>query len=156
MNNRNEVRSSNPRQQEFLYAPLVDLRNTELSIYWTRYNILSAVNFGLLAVVLSASDDSFVPTMRTLVSLGGVLIAVIWLLFTVKGKQLLKNRWDQNISIYENKCIDNPDLRLFSRVLENESKKKWLRKNWDNLNILARSLPALCIVAWIIFWRGRL
>ena len=149
MTDNHKPTSSKANEYQFLYSSLVGLRNTELTIYWTRYNILSAINFALLAVGFSAGDASFVVANRTLTAVGGLLIAVIWLLITVKGKQLLIERWDRNIEIYEEQCITDPDLRLFTRVLQNES-KNWFRKRWDNLNILAGSLPVLCIVAWVI------
>ena len=138
------------KEYEFLYSSLVAIRNTELSIYWTRYSILSAINFGIIAVALTAGNNSTIHAARTWISLGGILIASIWLLITVRGKHLLTERWDRNIEIFEQKCIDDPELKLFTRVLKSESKNRFI-KNWDNLNILAWSLPVLCIIAWIVF-----
>ena len=150
-----DSKSSEEVKYEFLYSALVELRNTELNVYWARYNILSAINFAMLAVSLSAAENSIVANAaRLLVSLAGLLLSVIWLLITIKGKQLLIYRWDRNIAIYEEKFINVPDLKLFTRVLNMES-PGWLRRNWDNINILAWSLPVLCCMAWILFLFGR-
>lgn len=38
------------------YRALVSIRNTELSVYWARYNIQSAINCGFLVAVLASKN----------------------------------------------------------------------------------------------------
>ena len=138
-------------RREALYTALVDVRNTELAVYWTRYNIQSAINFGLLAAVLASNSDSFIRKYIEFTAPAGFLLALIWLLFLVKGKQLLTGRWERHIRNYE-KNTPEVKYRLFCEI-ENEKgiKTKW-RTMWDNLDVLSRGLPILCMVSWIVIF----
>jgi len=132
------------------YSSFVSVRNTELAAYWTRYNILAAVNLALLAAALAANTSSLIRYCPWLISGGGIVLSFIWLLITIKSKQLLENRWDKHIRDYEGALKDNR-IKLFTNVYSEEDKKSWVKKHYDNLNILARLLPILCIVGWLTF-----
>lgn len=136
-----------PREHQ--YTALVNVRNTELSAYWTRYNIQVVLNLGLVVACLSAKSDSIIGKHLSWVSLCGILLAIIWLCFAIKSKQLFTNRWEGHIKKYEAEFL--PDKhRLFTNVCTEEEQKTCLRKNWDNLNILALSVPVFLILIWAI------
>jgi len=137
------------------YTSLVNVRNTELSVYWTRYNILAAVNLALLAIALASDSTSFMYNFPIWIMLGGIILAFIWLLITIKGKQLITNRWEEHIRDYE-KAFKDKNQKLFTNVNTAENVKCFLKKHYDNLNIPARAVPIICIVGWLIigfyFW----
>ena len=83
------------QQREHLYIALVNVRNTELSVYWTRYNIMAVINLGILAAVLSSRMDSLVIQVLPCVAAGGILLGAIWFAIAVKGKQLFTQRWEE-------------------------------------------------------------
>lgn len=131
------------------YPSFVNVRNTELTVHWTRYNILAAVNLALLAVALSAEPFSLIRQFPIWIMIGGIVLAVIWLLITIKGKQLFTKRWEKHIRNYERR-FDDQCIQLFTKVKKEEKEKIWLKRNWDNINFFAWSLPVICMVAWII------
>jgi hypothetical protein len=134
---------------EPLYTALVNIRNTELSVYWTRYNIQSAINFVLLAAALASGSDSFARKHMALTVVAGLLTSIVWLLFIAKGKQLLMNRWERHIRAYED-CTPEVKYKLFTIHSAEEALKSAAQSSWDNLTDLAAALPALCIIVWIV------
>lgn len=137
---------SMPREQQ--YASLLSVRNTELTAYWTRYSIQSALNLGILIAALSSKPDSIIGKNHVFVAIAGIVLALIWLLFTYYGKLLLNKRWEEHIIQYEKHFPE--DHRMFTRVRAEESSKGWFRRDLHNLNILARSIPVFVILGWII------
>jgi hypothetical protein len=138
-------------KSEALYSALVSIRNAELTAYWTRYNIQSAINFGLLAAALASSENSFIGKHMVYAAIAGLILTLIWIVFVVKGKKLLTGRWERHIRTYE-KNTHEVKYKLFCEVKKEEDSKGNLRRAWDNLDVLARCLPTLCIVAWIIIY----
>ncbi len=134
---------------EPLYTALVSIRNTELSVYWTRYNIQSAINFVLVAAALASGPDSFASKHMALTAVAGLLASIIWLLFIAKGKQLLMTRWERHIRAYED-CTPEVKYKLFTIHSTEEALKSAEQSSWNNLTILASALPALCIIVWIV------
>ncbi len=49
-----------PISREHQYTAFINVRNTEISVYWTRYNIQAFLNLGLLVAALSAKPDSLI------------------------------------------------------------------------------------------------
>ena len=109
------------------YASLVNVRNTELSVYWTRYNILAAVNLALLAFALASDSTSFMYNFPLWIMSGGIIFAFIWLFITITGKQLITNRWDKHIRDYE-KAFNDKNQKLFTNVNTEENAKCFLKK----------------------------
>jgi hypothetical protein len=136
-----------PREQQ--YAALVNVRNTELAAYWTRYNIQAVLNLGLTVATLSSKPDSFIGRNVIFAAAVGIILALIWLFFTIYGKRLFTERWERHIVRYEQAFLPR-EHRLFANVLFEEDAKGWFRKHWCNLNILARSIPTLLLLVWII------
>src|SRR5438128_2342560 len=143
--------SDSPRlsadKPETLYTALVQIRNAELAAHWLRYNIQFAVNFGLLAAVLTRATDSFVAAHLHFIAIIGFEVALIWLLLALQSKKIISRRWEKHLRIYED-TIARPEHRLFQQVAEEERKKTWWRRNWQNLNFLTWALPSLCLLAW--------
>lgn len=171
------------QQREQQYTALVNIRNTELTAYWTRYNIQAVLNLGFAALAISALvqlKGPFEPNkvlVKILFAVAGFILAAIWLGFTVQGKKLFVDGWEEWIAEYEDKwlraqdtaSISRPGLLLFYQLKEegaaspihpNAAKRKdrlssskrlraWFA--WENLNFLARSLPVLFIAAWLSF-----
>ena len=134
-------------QREHQYTALVNVRNTELSAYWMRYNIQAVINLGLVAACISSKPDSIIGKHLFWVSLCGILLAFIWLFFAIKSKQLFTDRWERYIKKYEEDFLPEKH-RLFTNVCIEEEQKTFLKKHWDNLNILAWSVPVFLIIIW--------
>lgn len=139
---------------EPLYATLVRVRNTELAAYWTRYNIQAVINIGLLAVALSAKHDSLIKQSVFIwfVPIMGIVLSGVWLFFIVNSKNLVTKRWEKYIRRYERRFLDDNTalrpIKLFAQVKEKEKKKSWMCRKWDNLDLLAWTIPIVCMIAW--------
>lgn len=143
--------TKNPISREHQYAALINVRNTELAAYWVRYNIQAVLNFGLLIAALSAKFDSLIAQYMLCASIVGLCLSLIWLLMTIWSKQLITKRWDEYIRQYERKYSDEL-FQLFVSVEDKENKEGFwnkLKKHWNNLNILARIVPAILIIIWL-------
>ncbi|HWR83482.1 MAG TPA: hypothetical protein VN285_09270 [Candidatus Deferrimicrobium sp.] len=138
---------------EALYTAFANVRNAELSVYWTRYNIQAVINLGLIAAVLGTRADSvFMSPLPAWVVLAGVMLSLIWLGFTILGKCLFTDRWETYLRNYEAKFLTHlpDDLRMFTDVRRREDGLGWWKKHWGNLNILTRSVPILALVGWLL------
>jgi len=138
-----------PIHREHQYTAIINVRNTELAAYWTRYNIQAVLNVGLLAAIISAKSDSIIVRHQIIAVVGGLILSFIWLLFAIKGKHLITKRWDKHIREYEKEVLPG-NYNLFEKVEAEEEAKKGLHKHWDNLNILARVIPILLMVGWLL------
>ncbi|MBN2267757.1 MAG: hypothetical protein JW725_05480 [Candidatus Babeliaceae bacterium] len=141
-----------PISREHQYTGLINVRNAELAAYWTRYNIQAVLNLGLLVAAVSAKPDSFIGQYIFYASIVGFCLALIWLFMTIWSKRLIAKRWDKYIRRYE-RCYSEELFPLFTLVEAKENKKGFcnkLKKHWNNLNILARAVPLILIVLWLI------
>jgi hypothetical protein len=144
--------SEGPISREHQYTAFINVRNAELAAYWTRYNIQAVLNLGLLFAALSAEPHSVIGQHMFTISIGGFCLAVIWLFMTIWSKRLITKRWDKNIRRYE-RSYSKELFPLFTLVEAKENKKGFcnkLKKHWNNLNILARVVPSILIVVWLI------
>jgi hypothetical protein len=139
---------------EVLYATFVQIRNAELAAHWMRYNIQFAVNFGLLATVAMKARDSFVAAHLHCIAIIGVDLALIWFFLAAQSRKTIINRWEKPLQIYED-VIARPEHRLFQKLAEEDSKKLWFVRNWQNLNLLAWALPSLCLFAWVLLFLSK-
>lgn len=138
-----------PISREQQYTAFINVRNTEVAVYWTRYNIQTFLNLGLLVAALSAKPDSLIVQHMFCTSIGGFCLAVIWLFMTIWSKRLITKRWDEYIRQYEEHYCEEL-LPLFTLVEAEENKKGFWKKHWNNLNILARIVPVILIIVWLI------
>ncbi len=132
---------------ESLYAAFVQIRNTELAAHWMRYNIQFAVNFGLLAAVVTRARDSFVARHLHCIAIIGIELTLIWFLLARQSKMTITSRWEKHLQIYED-MIARPEHRLFQKIADEDSKKSWFVRNWQNINLMAWALPIICLIAW--------
>lgn len=144
--------ASDDSAREGIYNALVSVRNTELSVYYTRYNIQAVINFGLIAAVLASRQDSmFLSPLSYWVIIGGVALSLIWLGFAVVGKRLFTERWEKYIRQYERDVLaPQKSLQMFTQVEEMERNLDPWKRNWKNLNVLTRSVPIIAVAAWIL------
>ena len=133
-----------------LYIAYVQLRNTELALHWKRYSFQFAVNFGLLAVVLTRAGDPFVASHLHLITIIGAELSLIWLLLSMQSKKLI-NKWENHLRVCED-TLAQPENRLFQKMADEESMKSWWRRNWENLNLFTWALPSLCFLAWCMLF----
>lgn len=96
-----------PEAREDLYTALVNIRNTEVSAYWTRYNIQAVLNAAVFAGGLAAlKEPNPLPDIILLwLSAGGVILAALWLWFAVLGKRLFVDGWEEWIAEYEERWL---------------------------------------------------
>lgn len=89
-----------------LYSSVIEVRNTELQLIWTRFNIHLLVNGGLLVAFLTSPNASPLHTAPISVPLIGLSLGVVWLAselagrynlnhFNVKVKQFEDTFWDE-------------------------------------------------------------
>jgi hypothetical protein len=172
-------------QREPLYAALASTRNTELSVYSTRYNVQAALNSGFAAVFLAAVMRTDPISLRAaeLLAWIGIVLGLIWLGFAVQGKKMFVDGWDQWMAEYESKSLRTQGHSLFSgfnergalspihpskatsgrmRLLLKHLVRESIRRcfAWENLNLLERGLPILFVLCWIAFlvyafWGGK-
>jgi len=143
--------TENPISREHQYTAFINVRNTELAAYWLRYNIQAVLNLGLLVAALSAKSDFLIGQNIFFAPIVGLCLSVIWLLMTIWSKRLITKRWDKYIRQYEKKYSEEL-FQLFVSVEAEENKKglrNKLKKHWNNLNILARIVPVILIIAWV-------
>ncbi len=159
-------------QREPIYVALANIRNTELSVYSTRYNVLAALNTGFFAVVLTTvAKSGTTPPLKlsAMAAFLGICFGLVWLGVTVQAKRLVADAWDQWLADYENmyfrenfslfsdfnkrgahspihpsKEISGRISRLLARL------PRWC--GWSNLNFLERSLPFLFTVVWLFIF----
>jgi hypothetical protein len=138
-----------------IYTALVNVRNTELSVYYARYNILAVINIGLIAAVLATRHDSrFLSPLPCWIVLGGCALSLVWLGFAALGKRLFTERWEVYLRRFEREILDRqglqPELQLFTHVESTEQKLSWWKRHWENLNVLTLLVPLMAFAAWII------
>jgi len=134
-----------------LYVALVNVRNAELQAHWARYNIQSALNLGFVVAVFAASSsnpDSFVAQHKVYFAAAGLLLAAVWLWFTVESKVVLTNRWDRHIRQFEQMHKAALPYDLFTRVAD-EEKNRW----FGAMTLVQRLFPIVFIVAWVVYLR---
>lgn len=140
-----------PQHHEPLYSSLLSVRNTELAAYWTRYNIQTVINFGLLALIIRfVFPLSDIPLLIPIV---GMVLAIIWLSFVLLSKRLIIEEWDQCVKNYESVLAKQGVCRnilILSEFKNKEKNKNYFKRNWHNLNFVACTLPILCGLAWYL------
>ncbi len=132
--------------QATLYATLVAVRNVELQAHWARYNIQAAINAGLLFAFVSARPSSFIEGNRTVIGMGGLLLAALWLWMAAGSKNVLVGRWDRHIRTFETQHPHCP-YPLFSVVNREQSQ----HLIFQPLSFVQWLLPALVASAWLYF-----
>jgi hypothetical protein len=153
------VPTDSPREHQ--YTAMVNVRNTELTAYWARYNIQAILNIGLMAAMLSSKPNSIMRQYMMYIAPIGIILSIIWLAFITCGKRILTKRWERYIIRYENDYLPIQH-RLFANVHAEEEKKEteWYLKIWGwfitnlrNLNILACSIPIVSLLGWAaVIW----
>ena len=141
---------------DLLYASLVAARNTELTIYWARYNIQAILNFGLLAATMQAPGGSLLNPIPRVILGAGIFLALTWFGLTIMGKRLLEQRWQTYIRRCEERIVKNKDededLLVFTDIAKREAASGWWKREWNNLTILTSLVPLLCLIAWVLVW----
>jgi len=126
------------------YESLVAVRNAELETYWTRYNIQVLLNGGLLvAAFASESGTRFAGLPIWLVSLGGVALAIVWLIMVIQGKAWI-HRWDEQLSLFEQQLGANQLYPLFTNIKNSGA----ALSSWANITTIAAAVPILSGLAW--------
>lgn len=85
-----------------VYAAVVQTRNTEATLNWTRYNIMGVMVFLFLMAVMNARPDTLIVANWQLVCSAGILISFLWLAFTITGRRLVLFWEHRVISLEEN------------------------------------------------------
>ena len=134
----------NNKLLETVYSNAINVRNTELSAYWTRYNIQAVLNLGLLAVVISDKIGS--NCISKYIAGVCLILTIIWIVFILISKCFLIPRWQKYIMNLE-KEFPVP-LRFFT-IIEKSEGRNSIKKHILNLNIPALAIPILCFIVWI-------
>jgi hypothetical protein len=126
------------------YASLVAVRHAELETYWTRYNIQVVLNGGLLVAAFATESRSRLAGLPIwLVSLGGVALAIVWLIMVLQGKAWV-HRWDAQLSLFEKQLGANQLYPLFTNIRDSGA----ALSSWANITAVAAAVPILCGLAW--------
>jgi len=83
-----------------VYSALVQIRNTELTIYLTRYNILGAMVFVLVAAALNSKTDTLSNLYWDMLCYVGFVLASIWLFVAFTGRGIVID-WQNRIADIE-------------------------------------------------------
>lgn len=128
------------------YEHMIAVRNTELETYWTRYNVQVVLNGGLIVVALASPSGSHLMNLPIcLVSIGGFALAIVWLIMVHQGKDWI-HRWDNELCNFEEQVGENELYPLFTNI----KKSKAADDNWRNITYLAKAVPILCAITWLV------
>jgi len=119
-----------------LYGAFVDVRNTELTAYWTRYNIQLALNVAVLGLGFAKGND--IPSF---IIIGGMCLIPIWMLFIILSKRIISYGWERYILECEGNFPE--EFKMFEKVRKGEGSS-----NFYNLNFIAISIPILFALGW--------
>lgn len=99
------------REAEIAFGFLLQLRNTDLTLLWTRSTIFLAIEGIILGFVLDTmSNPSLIPLC---ISGYGLFIAIIWVIITRNGCSWLEG-WENQMQEIEHKVFPNsPDIAIF-------------------------------------------
>ena len=69
-----------------VYQSLSEARNVEFSVFWTRYEVMAALNVAVAGAVIATDRGFCLPSgARMIVGVLGFAVAIAWFLFTLKG-----------------------------------------------------------------------
>jgi hypothetical protein len=130
------------------YESLIAVRNAELATYWTRYNVQVVLNGGLLVAVFASESGKRIAELPIgWVSLGGVALAIIWLVMILLGKDSI-HRWDGQLQCFERQLGEGEVYPLFTNIISSGA----VLDPWRNMTVIAAAVPVLCAIAWIALW----
>jgi len=126
-----------------LYASVLEVRNKELNVLWTRFNIHFLVNGGFLIAVLSAGDKSVLRSAGEISYWFGFIIAILWLLSEISGRCSLHYR-DGKVRAFEDTFWTRTEMKNFRLF---ESKTPFRLRFQMIVSIL---LILIFVAAWIL------
>jgi hypothetical protein len=127
-----------------LFTTIVDLRNTELSTMWSRFNIHLLVNGGFLMAFVAGDDDkAFVRSLGHAPYIFGLALGILWLLSEIAGRQTLHRR-DAKIAEFETKFWEG---KLGEYQLFRDTPCWFLAQSW-----VSKMLIFLFLVVWVFLW----
>ena len=99
-----------------LHASLIAVRNLELQMLWTRFNIHLVVNGGFLLAFLSAGKESTLAGLGGAPHFFGLLLAGLWLWSEIVGRDNL-HHYDRKVGAIEALLVESVtgDWSMFSR-----------------------------------------
>jgi len=78
-----------------LFSALVELRNSELTALWARFNCHLLVNAGYLVAFVSCATDTLLKKLGWMPYISGIFLAGIWILSELKRRRTLNMRDDK-------------------------------------------------------------
>lgn len=156
-NNESEIKQTKPvfPDSNFgnVYAAVVQTRNTEITVYWNRYNILGAMVFGLIVAVSNSRPDTIFAAQWGIACLAGLFLTFIWGFVAVTGRALFVHWQNCAADLEEDPhkwkvfttLIRSPRISFYIRLIS--SFKQLVSQPYT---YIALSLPAFAAVLWIL------
>lgn len=127
------------------YEQMVAIRNTELAVYWNRYNIQVVLNGGFAAAYFAMPSTSpWQQEFWWLLPLIGLILAAIWCSFVSVGIEWL-NFWAAAIEAVEQADDWGPAPKVFTGAFSISREPGRV-----TLQSLAWALAGLFVLLWLV------
>ena len=113
-------------QIETAYSSLLQLRNTDLNLFWGRSSFFLTAECVLLGFFVGNFNRN--PARPLLIAMCGFVIALIWIKIIHNGRDWL-NRWEDQLKEIEDRVFpDLPDVTIFRYDEQKEKIKGSIKK----------------------------
>lgn len=128
-----------------IYTATSDARNNELSVFWTRYEVMAAFNVGLLGVLLGTDRGLCLPdpVLGAVTALGTVM-AIAWTVFTFGGASWVM-AWNDHVMQLEADRQWRPQTEVIADKKMPPAPKS-RKQDWIT------TLSGMLAIAFAIFW----
>lgn len=127
---------------ELIYKTIFDTWRSQVDSSWQRSTYFAAFEIAAIGGCwLLASGEKLLPVGAAIVvSVGGLLLTLIWYLSTKKTQEYVRHWWESVLAI-ENGLLPTPSPYNFAQQLD--------RKGKDEYRKLLPGIPVLFSAAWI-------
>ena len=161
-------------RQQFggMYGAIVLVRNTEVAVFWARFNVLGGLVVLLMTVAVANSDKGSVQRYWNFICALGIMLTIVWFVAVWVGRGLIRY-WEKQLSQFES-CIglftkvDQPEvthdnavkeIAFFKDYIDKMSRGLWGASDyWTRrgerhpLSTYALLVPIMLLVCWFYLW----
>jgi len=158
LNKKNNQRmTTTQKTSQYAYEKLLQIRDLDNTLMWTRINLLLVFQGGLLVAIATALDklliEKYLPLYTTLIVFG--LFSSILLYRIAKGGSWWVSHWEKDLAKIEAKAIGDVNIFREHTSNNNDLKKKWKIEGYisvrDSIVLLTIVFPVLWLFILLIF-----
>ncbi len=149
--NSDNLNENNHKDARFAYDKLLQLRDLDNTLMWTRINLLLVFQSVLLAVVAGAFRELLMQyfILYLMIIFFGIFSSII-LYIIAKGGSWWVSHWEKDLAIIEESAIGDINIFREHSSTDPNIKMKWKKEGYvsvrDSILIFSSILP--------IFWMG--